>query len=357
MIIDRYLVREVVRPFLVVSFMLLVVFTTFSLARFLVDANAGFLKISEVVQLTGLKALIALEVLLPLSFYLAVMIGLGRLHADSEIYSMRASGISERRILKPIMMLALGLALLIGGFSIVVRPWAYVQIYQVKALALASSEVDRIKPSRFYVFDEEDRTVYVEKISDDGRDLSGVFIRLRQGENLQVITSTAGEFEYLARPSFHRIKLSDAQVFKRVLDGPDFIARLGIFTLWMPAERPAQVNYHSDSIKTTRLRYSPRPDDRAEYQWRLSTPVSTLLLAMLAIPLSRSRPREGRYARMLLALVVYAVYFSMLDISRSWVQQETASNIWWVTGLLALAVVTLYIPWKKISKRSRRRHA
>jgi lipopolysaccharide export system permease protein len=357
MIIDRYLVREVIRPFLLVSILLLGIFTTFSLARFLVDANAGLLKVSEVVQLTALKALIALEVLIPLSFYLAVMIGLGRLYADSEIYSMRASGISEHRILRPILNLAFVLALLIGGFSIMVRPWAYVQVYEVKAQARASSEVDRIKPSRFHVFDDEDRTVYVEHISDDGKDLQGVFIRSRPDDNLQVITSAGGEFDYRARPSFHRIRLSNARVFKRVEDGPDFFARLGTFTLWMPAERPAQLDYEPESVNTNTLRHSSSPDDRAEFQWRLSTPISTLLLALLAIPLSRSRPREGRYARMLLSLVVYAIYFSLLDISRSWVQQDSVRYIWWVTGLLGLAVLALYLPWKKISKSGDRRRA
>jgi len=99
------------------------------------------------------------------------------------------------------------------------------------------------------------------------------------------------------------------------------------------------------------------PVDRAEYQWRLSTPVSTLLLALLAVPLSRSQPRQGRYARLLLAVVVYAVYFSVLDISRNWVQQETADSIWWVTATLALGVLALYVPWRKIRGKRGGRYA
>lgn len=352
MIIDRYIVREVVRPFLVTSLLLLTIFTTFSLARFLVDANAGLLKMAEVAQLTALKALISMEVLVPLSFYLAVMIGLGRLHSDSEIYAMRSSGISERRTLIPIMRLAFALALLVGGFSIVVRPWAYVQSYHIKAIAEASMEVDRIESSRFYVFDDEDRAVYVERISDDDRNLEGVFVRTRHGDDLQVITSATGKFEYLARPLFHRITLTDASVFKRVQDGPDLFGHFGTFTLWLPVRKVEQVEPNPESTITSILKHSTVADERAEYQWRLSTPVSTLLLALLAIPISRSRPRKGRYARMLLALVVYALYFSLLDISRSWVQQSLADTIWWVPGLLGLGVLALYVPWKKLRSGS-----
>ncbi|GMR15364.1 MAG: LPS export ABC transporter permease LptF [Gammaproteobacteria bacterium] len=357
MIIDRYLVQEVVRTFFVTGFLLLAIFTAFSLSVFLVDADAGSLRIAEVTQLTALKALIALEVLLPLSFYLAVMIGLGRLYSDSEIYAMRACGISELRLLKPVMALALALALLIGGFSVLVRPWAYAQSYKARALAAASTEIGRIKPSRFYVFDDEDRTIYVERISEDGKDLQGIFIRSREDNNLQVITSATGKFSYLARPAFHQLKLLDAQVFKMVADGPDFFARLGTFSIWMPAQNLKPQEPNPESTQTANLQNSVLPDYRAEFQWRLSTPVSTLLLALLAIPLSRSRPRQGRYTRMLFALVIYAVYFSLLDISRSWVQQNLVDNIWWVPGLLGAVVLGLYLPWKRMQSRGDHHHA
>ena len=357
MIIDRYISNEVSRFFVVTCFVLVVIFTTFSLGRYLVDANAGLLKFTEVIQLTGLKALISLEVLLPVSFYLAVMIGMGRLHTDSEIYAMRALGISEKRALRPVMILALALAIVIAVFSTFVRPWAYNRVYEIKSEASASSEIDRIQPSQFYVFEDRDRTVFVQSISNDGKDLHGVFIRDGQANNLQVISAATGQFEYLVRPLFNRITLYNARVFKRVQDGPDVFARFGSISLWIPAEKPTVKKYFSESITTGTLRKSSRPADKAEFQWRLLTPVSTLLLALLAIPLSRSRPRQGRYARTLLSLVVYAVYFSLLDISRSWVQQDIATSIWWVPTILGLVVMTLYTPWNKLRKHSSRRHA
>jgi len=89
----------------------------------------------------------------------------------------------------------------------------------------------------------------------------------------------------------------------------------------------------------------------AEFQWRLSTPLSALLLALLAIPLSRSKPRQGRYARMLAALVIYAVYFNLMDVGRTWVEMGTRQNIWWVPGLLALLVLVLYLPWGKTARK------
>ena len=355
MIIDRYLRHEISVPFLATSAVLVAIFLTFSLTRFLIDANAGLLHAFEVIQLTFLRSLISLEILLPLSLYLAVMIGLGRLYSDSEIYAMRASGISEMRLLRPIVQFALLLAVLIALFSVFVRPWAYAQSYRIKAQAEASTEVDRIQPARFYSFEESGRTVFIKEISSGGAVLDEVFIRTRKNGDLQVITSNAGRMEYEARPGYHRLILDEASVYKRGAEGPDVFAELGTFSLWIPAGEPDPVGYKTKSTNTFELRDSGSTEDLAEFQWRLSTPLSALLLALLAIPLSRCRPRQGRYARMLAAIVIYAVYFNLLDVSRTWVEKGTSPGIWWVPALLGLLVFFLYVPWLRIFRKLPRR--
>lgn len=355
MIIDRYLVREVVQPLLAICAALMVTFITYSLSRFLVDADAGLLQPIEVAQLTALKSLISLDVLLPLSLYLAVMTGLGRLYTDSEIYAMRASGISEIRLLRPIMRLTFIVAIVVALLSGWVRPWAYTQSYAIKARAEASAETSRIRATRFYTFGESERTVFIEHIAENGSDLEGIFIRTRKGNDLQVITASRGVFDYLAKPMFHRLQLADVQVFKKVWDNTDFSAQFGSFTLWLPVQTPQEPGYKVKSASTNSLKLSLDPEGQAEFQWRISTPVSALLLALAAIPLSRSRPRQGRYAKMLLALGIYAIYFNLLDVSRSWVEQGSLSYIWWVPGLLGLLVAGLYFP--VIRRKQRPQHA
>ncbi len=343
-IIDHYLIREIVHPLMAICTALVVIFITYSLSRLLVDADAGLLQPGEVARLTLLKSIISLDVLLPLSLFLAVMTGLGRLYTDSEIYAMRASGISEARLLRPLMRLALVLAVVVTILSTWARPWAYAQSYAIKSKAEVSAETSRIREARFYTFGESKRTVFIENIAENGIDLDGIFVRTRKGNDLQVITATKGVFEYLSKPMFHRLQLTDARVFRKVQTGTDLSAHFGTFTLWLPVETPKPPGYRVKSATTNALRQSTDPADRAEFQWRLSTPVSALLLALAAIPLSRSRPRQGRYAKMLLALGIYAVYFNLLDVSRSWVEQGSSTYIWWVPGLLSLVVAGLYAP-------------
>ena len=348
MIIDRYMVREVGLPFIAVSAVLVIIFTTFSLTHFLVDANAGLLLAGEVVKLTVLKALVSLEVLLPLSFYFAVMLGMGRLYSDSEIYAMRSGGISEGRLMRPVMLLALGLAVLTGFLSVSARPWAYQRSYQIRAEARAASEVDRIRQGQFYHFEKSRRTVFIEHIAKNGRSVKGIFVRSRDDNDLQVITSVNGQLDSQARPGYYLLTLFDAYVYKRVADAPDMFAELGSLSLWLPTGEAEPVGYKTKASPTEALRVSLDPVDVAEFQWRLSTPVSALLLALLAIPLSRGRPRQGRYARILWALVIYAVYLNIMDVSRTWVEQGSAAYIWWVPGVMLLVVTTMYVPWARL---------
>jgi lipopolysaccharide export system permease protein len=354
MIIDRYMAREVGLPFLAIASVLVIIFSTYSLTRYLVQANSGLLAAGEVLRLTLLRSLVSLEVLIPLSFFFAILIGMGRLYSDSEIYAMRSSGISEKRLMQPVMMLALVLAVVTGFLSINVRPWAYATSYLILAEAAATAEIDRIRPGQFYHFDGSGRTVFIEHISADGNDISGVFIRSSKGPDLQLITSVKGKLDNNARPGFNQLTLFDAFLFKQVQDAPDLFAELGSFSVWLPAGEPKPVGYKTKASPTRDLLTAVSDPDRAELQWRLSTPGSALLLALLAIPLSRGRPRQGRYARVLLALVIYAVYFNVLDVSRTWVEQGTADTIWWVPGVTILLVAAMYAPWRKWLTTGRR---
>lgn len=361
MIIDRHLMRQMAMPCSLVSIVLSTIFVGYSLSRFLHQADAGLLNTGEVVQLTALKVLIALEVLLPIGLYFGLMLGLGKLHHDSEIVAMNAGGISESRMVRPIAALAIPLALLIAVLSIYVRPWAYTQTYGLLAVAEVSSDIDRIKAGQFYLTrkDEQspvgdglniqvqERAIFIEEISLEQM-LSHVFIRTRIGEELEIVSAQSGLLVEQPEAPFSKLELDNARIYKRVIDGPDLVARIEHFTMNVVNEKPEPPAYKSKSVASAALQLSANPKDRAEYQWRISTPITTLLLALLAIPLSRSRPRQGRYAKMLLAFVIYAAYYNMIGVSQTWVEQQKMSSIWWVPSILAFLVALFYLPWHSL---------
>lgn len=355
LIISRYVMREVTAPFVAVVVVVSVVFLGYTLSLFLASAGDGALSAGQVVTLSLLKTIIALEVLLPIALYVAVVLGMGRLYSDSEMDSLRAAGLGEVQILIPILRLALLLALLVGVLSTLVRPRMAIALYTLRARAEVSAEIDRIKADRFYSYSASGRTVFIDSMHGSLGELEGVFIRTRNAEGLQVISAREGRFVDNATATHHELTLRGASVFKRTASGHDLFGEFAEFTILLPIKQPEPVAHRPKIASTWELSRSRGLPERAEFEWRLSTPISTLLLAMLAVPLSRSRPRQGRYARMLVALVVYAVYFNALGMARTWVEQGRMMTIAWVPGMLALAVVVWYIPWYRLVRRRRTR--
>jgi len=351
LIINKYLVREVAVPFVAVGAILTAIFTTYSMTRFLDKAADGLLKTSEVLQLTALKSLIAQEVLWPVSLFVALVIALGRLYSDWEMTALRSFGFAEHRILLPILSLAAALAIIVGVFSFAGRPWAYALLYELEAQAEATSELDRIKPGRFYLYDDDTRVVFIEDVPERGERVSGLFIRSRDGDDIQLISAPDGLVKEFATPDSHELTLLDAQVFKSSGQGSDFLGVFGSFRMLVPVAAVEPIGRKPKALNSLTLRGSSSPLDQAEYQWRLSAPVSTMLLALLAVPLGRSRPRQGRFARLTAAVVIYAVYFNLLGIGRTWVEQGATDALWVVSSGFAVFVLALYLPWPRIGKR------
>ena len=342
MILDRYLLKEIGASFAAVAAALTVVFLAYSLTRFLTDAAGGLLRADEVALLTLYKSVIALEVLLPLALYFGLIVGFSRLNSHAELTAMQACGYGRRRLQRPLVMCSLLLATAIGAFSCTVRPWAYSAMFELKAQADASSELDRVKAQRFYLYDDNHRAVYVEHISADGRSLSGVFIRERRGDSVVVMSAPSGTLKPFASAERHRLTLSDASIYKNIAGSSDFYGNFSTLTLSIKAARVLEREYRTKSEPTTALLLSGDAQDRAELQWRLSTPLSSLLLALTALALAETRPRQSRFTRLPVAIGIYAIYYNLLGIGRTWVEQQWLPSIWWVPALLTASLLVIW---------------
>ncbi len=346
MIVDRYLARETTKPFVLTALFLVGVFIAYSLTRFLTEANDGLLDGSAIFVLTGLKAIIALEVLLPIALYIGLIVALGRLYSDWEMIGLRAGGFSEYRILVPVIGMAAAVAIFVAATSLWVRPWAYQNLYALEAEAKVTAELEDLPPGQFHIHGEAERMVFFDERDAATGELRGVFVRSSRGGTLEVISAGRGQLTTFARSDAHLLALQQALIYKQApKQGPtdrDLAGRFEAFQIWAPAVTPDPPGYRPKAQPTSALWASPRDEDRAEAQWRWSTAVSTLLLALVAVPLSRARPRRGRYARVLLAVVIYVLYFNFIGVIRSEVEQGALPHLWWAPGALAIA---LAIAW------------
>jgi lipopolysaccharide export system permease protein len=346
MIISRYLLREIVGPLAVVLSVLAVLFTSYGAASFLSDAVNGLLPTHMLVQVIGLRTLIALEVLIPISLFLSVVMALGRLYADSEITALFALGLTPARLMGVVLGLSLCTALAVAGLSLVVRPWAYSRSHELASRAAAALNTNNMEAGTFYVGSEGNRTIFIERRAGPAAPARGVFVqlRLREGGTRIIYASSAEQMPHPGDGGSSRMHLTDAHVYDigQSGSGTDVVLHVNNLVLELPSPPVEPPEYSAVAASTAQLTFSNSAADTAEFQWRLSTSWSTLLLGMLGVPLSRSRPRQHKSAKVGIAILIYAGYYLFYESVRTWVQNGVippVPGLWVAPALLALILV------------------
>jgi len=344
LIISHYLFREILKPLVVVSAVLVVIFVSYSSSRYLAQAANGQLPMGTIVSLLFLKALIALEVLLPITLFLSVVLGLGRMDADSEMTALSACGVSPLAVVKVVWWCSLALAVLVGCLSLFVRPWAYQTSYWLLAQAEAHFDVTTLEPGIFYEKKEGKSVIFIDRFDRTRNHMEGVFIQQDQDNGTRIIFANQG---YLQTDPV------TGESIPILLDGheyqlsrgtkPDRITAFNKVAIHIASHEKSPA-YKRKAAPTLQLARSDRPKDLDEFQWRLSTPLSTILLGLLGVPLSRATPRQGKHAKLLMAVFIYALYYNVQAMARTWVKQGLVGpipGIWWVDVLLGVLLVAL----------------
>ena len=339
MIIDRYIMREIVKPTVAVCATLIFIFGCYMATRFLADALVGQLPGSTVIILILLRITIALEVLLPTTLYLSVVVALGRLYKDSEMTALFACGVSMGRVLRPVFISALSIAVVVASLSLFIRPWAYKQYYRLKAEAEANFDLRRMNGETFYVTQNGKRVVYAEKVDQQDDEAERVFIRTKRKDELQVIYARKAIQSVEPISGKQILVFTDGYLYEFSRSGEEGrVIQFQHSAIPMEPKNDIQMKYRVKAAATGSLARSDNTEEIAEFQWRLSTPVATILLALLGVPLSRSSPRRGKYAKVTTAVVIFAVYYNLSALAKKWVERgilEAVPGIWWLQLLLA----------------------
>ena len=346
MVLSRYITAEIARPLFLGVGLLVVVFTGYSSAVNLGQAADGFIAMPSVARLIGLNTIVALEVLLPTALYLSIISSLSRFYRDSEMAAMRAAGIGEMRILRSTVLLSVLIAILVGVISIYGRPWAYREIYRIEAEARAEFDIRKIQPKRFLELQDSKYVLFAGGVDKKSASLKEVFLQTELGEKIQVL--------YAQEAFLPPVRFGEARSFELV-DGygylldrfgtRDITLRYKEMIVHIPSEA-LDTSYRRKAEPTINLFNSDAPKDIAEFQWRISTPLATLVLALLAVPLSRSAPREGRHRSFFLAVLVYVGLFNMTSVARTWVEESKVASfpgIWWIYSFPLLLFVILML--------------
>jgi len=345
MIIRRYIIGEIIKPAAAILTVLVAVFASYCSVTYLTDAVGGLMSPAAVALLIGLKIAMAFEVLLPTTLYLSVIIALARLYKDREMTALSACGVGLGSVLKYVFLVSLPFAALAAGASLFIRPEAYKGIYRIRAEAKASFDISRLESNRFLEFESGRYIFFADDMRPGRRAALNVFIRSREGDTWQVI-SAEEMIQSGRQKSGYPVMIfrNGSKVEFELSNQGGSITRFEQARYPIVTDAAQSGRYRRKAASTVHLLDSDRLEDVAELQWRLSIPLTTILLALLAVPLSRTNPRKGKYTQWAGALIIFATYFQLFVIAKTQVENGTVSHligIWWVPALLAVLILIL----------------
>lgn len=342
MIIQRYLLLDILRHFAAILGLILVIFVASRLVDYLAEAAAGALLPGLILTMLALSLLATLGMIIPLCFFLAVYLSVNRLQRENEMVAMWNAGFGRRQVALSALALGGALALVVLLLTLLVAPWAERRILDIEARAEEQADILGLAAGRFKELSRGRSVIYVESLSDDGKRMENVFLQLRRPDGTAVLTADTARLE-TDPDSGDRFVVFDQGM--RYTGEPGSLAytttayrRYGVRMEEQEGERAL---WRSRAMGTAALFASEEPHHQAEWQWRLSPALSLFSLPLLAVYMVRTGRRASYYAGLLTAVAAYFAFNNVVGIARSLMKRDALSpwiGLWWVHLLLLLVV-------------------
>lgn len=367
MIIFRYLAKQILQVMAAVSLILMVVALTSRFIQYLSQAVAGELASDVLLLLMLYRLPDFLLVIIPLALFLGILLAYGRMYADNEMVVLLGSGMSQLKLLILTQGAAFSVFVLMSIISLSLAPWGVRNTEQLKQSQEQLTEIDLIVAGQFQTFSDGERVTYAERLSSrgDGRRLERVFVAAGgdaesdvggRAPRIVIAESAIPEIDPDTGARFMRLE-NVLQYEGRPGQGDFTIGQFDVQSILLPDAAEFEEFVEETALRTTELFGASSLEQQAELQWRLSIVLLIPIITLIAVPLSKVNPRQGRYSKLIPAALLYAVYFFLLQFSRDGVAEGEISPIfglWWVHGLFVGFGIYMYqprglrLPWLKL---------
>lgn len=349
-IIFRYLARELYSSTAAVMLVLLLIFMSNQFIRYLAQAAAGKLGGGLLIKLMLLQIPHLMSILLPLAFYLAILLAYGRLYTDSELLILEANGFSRAKLLAFTLMLAVAIFIPATAFNLWLEPIIAKQKNTLlQQSGAAKAMLQTIMPGRFHASNQGRRIYYVEAISRDRTQMKNIFIADNSPFTNTDYDKKAEWWVVTAKSAYPEIDGKTGSTFLVLKDGHRYLGKpnskdyqivdFATYRFRLQTDETNITTSDVDAAKLTELWHNRTTDpvSAAEFHWRLAKSIAIFVLAILAIPLSYVNPRQGKYAKLLPAILLFILYFNMLLINQDWISKSILSSRtgMWPTHIVA----------------------
>lgn len=364
MILFRYLAREVFFSMFAVSTVLLLIIMSSRFVKYLSEAASGKLSPDVLFGVMGYRMPGFLELVLPLGLFIAILLAYGRLYMDSEMTVMSACGMSQKRLVAYTFYPALFVAIIVGSLSLWVSPLGMQRAQELLASQGERSDFDLLKPARFMSSQGGNSVTYIRDLTEDRAKMEQVFIAEMASQEeggrlkLAVILADWGEQVTDEETGLRYLRLHNGRRYSGRPGDLDYqVMEFERYTKALKVKKSnARRELKSDAIRTSELWRSDEPKDIAALHWRFSLPFLVLMVSLLAVPLSKTSPRQGRYIQMIPAILLYVVYLVSLQAARGRVEGGAHFMSFWAVHLvfLVIALILLLLPSLRLRIRAAR---
>lgn len=352
MILFRSIAQQLLRTALSITAVLLLIVIVNQFVHYLDDAASGQITLHAVTALMGLQVPLLLGYLLPLAYFLSILIVYGRLYTDHEMTVLHACGVPPSLLLRYALYVGVGLTLLVGFLMLYVEPQVQEKRTAILDRAVMHVSLDKMVPGRFQSL-RSGQVLYAGDVRRSDHSMRAIFLADRQGDVWDIVRAQRAEIRLLPKLGgpfviFHagsRYVGTPGEKALKVVDFKRYGVRLPKPTMHLsdwPNEVPTTALFALQKTETNPGRLH---QISAMLHWRFALPISILLLGMLAVKLSYVPPRSGKFRLLLPAFLIYVVYVDGLFLGRAWIQKGTVSGaigLWWVHGALLALVCVLY---------------
>ena len=319
MLFDSTLRRELARNFGVTLVVILTIVLTMMLIRTLGQAAGGRVAPQDVVLLLGYVALGHLPTMLALSLFIAIVAALTRMYRDSEMTIWFASGVGLARFVRPVLRVSWPILLVIGVLALFVWPWQNLRGVELKERFERRSDLSRVAPGQFQTSSDGTRVFFIERDAADSRTGRNVFILNSQPGSESVTSARSGRIEMLGDDRF--LELSRGQQNEENLrTGEKSLARFESYRAQAGERVISGMDKLPPRARTSpELLRDPTPRHQGELVWRLGLLLGGANMVLLGIGLSATNPRRASNWNLLFALMSFAIYYNVINLSQAWV--------------------------------------
>lgn len=327
MIINRSFITEVLRTAIAVTIVIVCIFLVSRAMAFLGQAAEGVIPVEAVITLVGLKLVSYLDVLMPLLFYIALIMVLNRWYSDQEIAVLASAGVGISYFLRPLGILAAILTALVAFFAFYLTPLSISSSFALEAEYRQSSEVSGVVTGRFVEGRDGQGVYFVEDYNRKTGNYENVFVYRASFEREGVVVAKTAYRTEDEKTQDQFLVLMNGSRYEGNPGSPDYrVVDFETYALRIEPRTRKKIRYPIKALPNSQISDSDDPRKLSEWYWRIAKIFTLPVLAIFALALSHVDSRQGKSSGMVMAFLVFLTYSQLLAYAVTLIRKGQFSN-------------------------------